>query len=47
MVADSGTTAARLDPVTKDIQLYEGLDSPYSYSDMTGWGLKNVSDPQG
>jgi ligand-binding sensor domain-containing protein len=47
VVADSGTTAARLDPVTKDIQLYEGLDSPYSYSDMTGWGLKNVSDPQG
>lgn len=21
---------------------YSGLSQPYSYSDMTGWGLKNV-----
>jgi hypothetical protein len=48
VVSDAGTTAVRLDPDTLDIQTYAGLDSPYSYSDMTGWGLKNTTgDPQG
>lgn len=47
VVSDSGTVAVRLDPDTKDIQTYSGLDFPYSYSDMTGWGLKNVAGPQG
>lgn len=48
VVSDAGTTAVRLDPDTLDIQTYAGLDQPYSYSDMTGWGLKNTTgDPQG
>ena len=32
-----------MDPSDYSFQTYDGLDSPYSYSDMTGWGLKNVS----
>jgi ligand-binding sensor domain-containing protein len=48
VVSDAGTTAVRLDPDTLEIQTYAGLNEPYSYSDMTGWGLKNTSgDPQG
>lgn len=31
-----------MDPVTKAISTYTGLNDPYSYSDMTGWGLKKV-----
>jgi hypothetical protein len=48
VVSDAGTTAVRLDPDTLQIQSYTGLDQPYSYSDMTGWGLKNTTgSPQG
>ena len=48
VVSDAGTTAVRLDPDTLELQTYTGLNSPYSYSDMTGWGLKNTAgDPQG
>jgi hypothetical protein len=48
VVSDAGTTAVRLDPDTLDMQSYTGLDQPYSYSDMTGWGLKNTAGaPQG
>ena len=47
VVSDAGTTAVRYDPVAKTFDLYQGLNSPYSYSDMTGWGLKNVAGPQG
>ncbi|MFV8749049.1 hypothetical protein ACNOYE_00700 [Nannocystaceae bacterium ST9] len=48
VVSDAGNVAVRLDPDTLEIQTYAGLDSPYSYSDMTGWGLKNAAvDPQG
>lgn len=25
----------------------DGLVGPYTYSDMTGWGLSNVANPQG
>jgi hypothetical protein len=46
IVSDAGTTAVRMDPVTKAIQTYAGLNNPYSYSDMTGWGLKNAVIPQ-
>lgn len=34
------------DPQTKAIQTYTGLNDPYSYSDMTGWGLQNAVIPQ-
>lgn len=48
VVSDGGTTAVRLDPDTLEIQTYAGLDQPYSYSDMTGWGLQNAAVvPQG
>lgn len=46
IVSDAGNTAVRMDPDTKQIQTYTGLNDPYSYSDMTGWGLKNVVLPQ-
>lgn len=46
IVSDAGNTAVRLDPVTKAFQTYAGLNDPYSYSDMTGWGLKNAVIPQ-
>ena len=26
---------------------YQGLTGPYTYSDMTGWGLSSVTNPQG
>jgi streptogramin lyase len=49
IVADGGTTnaAIRLDPDTMQFQSYDGLDSPYSYSDMTGFALKNAGVPVG
>lgn len=41
-------TAYRFDPDTLQIDSYEGLVGPYTYSDMTGWGLQSVScGPQG
>jgi hypothetical protein len=46
IVSDAGTTAVRMDPLTKAIQTYAGLNDPYSYSDMTGWGLQNAVIPQ-
>lgn len=46
IVSDAGTTAVRMDPDTKQIQTYDGLNDPYSYSDMTGFGLKNAVLPQ-
>lgn len=47
VVSDAGDTVIRMDPDTYQYDSYTGLDSPYSYSDMTGWGLKNVAGPQG
>ena len=39
------THAYRLDTSTKQVEAYEGLQTAYTYSDMTGWGLKNVTIP--
>ncbi len=33
-------TAFRVDPKTGAVDKYDGLNNPYSYSDMTGFGLK-------
>ena len=44
---DQGTSAFRIDPVTDLYEIYSGLTGPYTYSDMTGWGLSNVTNPQG
>jgi hypothetical protein len=38
-----GTTAHRIDPDTYDIETYNGLNSPYTYSDMSGGQLNNVT----
>jgi len=46
-LVDMTQSAWRIDPDTLDYEVYTGLDSPYTYSDMTGWGLSNVTGPQG
>ncbi len=41
-------TAYRFDPDTLQIDTYPMLIGPYTYSDMTGWGLQSVScGPEG
>lgn len=45
-VVDKGADRAyRLDPKDKSVQQVQGLTEPYSYSDMTGAGLRLVDDP--
>ena len=46
-VVDMASSAYRVDPETHDIESYDGLTGAYTYSDMTGWGLSNVANPQG
>ncbi|MCY1054357.1 hypothetical protein [Nannocystis sp. SCPEA4] len=46
-VVDMDHSAFRVDPVTDQYQSYDGLVGPYTYSDMTGWGLSNVVFPPG
>jgi hypothetical protein len=41
-------TAYRFNPDTLQTDSYAGLIGPYTYSDMTGWGLQSVScGPEG
>ena len=44
-----GTKAYKIDPMTYEWQAYDGLNGPYSYSDMTGGQLNKVNCgvPQG
>ncbi|PRP99290.1 hypothetical protein ENSA7_63320 [Enhygromyxa salina] len=44
-----GTEAFRIDPDTYEIASYMGLNAPYTYSDMSGGQLSNVTcnEPQG
>lgn len=43
-----GTQAFRIDPETYEIATYDGLNSPYTYSDMAGGQINNVTcNPQG
>ena len=44
-LVDMTDSAWRIDPETLEYDVYTGLDSPYTYSDMTGWGLSNVTPP--
>jgi len=44
-VVDMSTSAHRVDPETLTFESYSGLTGPYTYSDMTGWGLSNVTFP--
>lgn len=42
MVDTDANGAHVLDPDTHAVEFVGGLDRPYTYSDMTGWALKNV-----
>lgn len=45
-VVDKGADRAyRVDPKDKSVEQVTGLSQPYSYSDMTGAGLRLVGDP--
>ena len=46
-VVDMSQNAFRIDPATQQVDTYAGLTGPYTYSDMTGWGLSNVAFPPG
>ena len=46
-VVDMGKSAFRVDPDTLTFQTFDQLIGPYTYSDMTGWGLSNVAFPPG
>ena len=46
-LVNMGSNAYRVDPETHDYESYDGLDGAYTYSDMTGAGLKNVAFPTG
>ncbi|EDM80354.1 hypothetical protein PPSIR1_11280 [Plesiocystis pacifica SIR-1] len=45
----NGTTAHKIDPDTYEVFTYDGLNAPYTYSDMAGGQLSNVTcnEPQG
>ncbi|MCB9748625.1 MAG: hypothetical protein H6713_01330 [Myxococcales bacterium] len=38
-------SAFRIDPVDHAVEVVDGLVQPYTYSDMTGWGLSSVQLP--
>lgn len=44
-IVDMTQSAFRVDPDTMNYQSYDNLVGPYTYSDMTGWGLNNVANP--
>ncbi len=41
-----GTTAYKIDPDTYETDFYDGLNAPYTYSDMTGGQIAKVLCPQ-
>lgn len=48
MVDTDANGAHVFDPETRSVHFVGGLSGPYTYSDMTGWALKNVvSAPEG
>ncbi|PRP95100.1 Vgb family protein [Enhygromyxa salina] len=46
-LVDMTDSAFRIDPDTHAHVVYDGLTGPYTYSDMTGFGLASVTKPQG
>jgi hypothetical protein len=46
-VVDMANSAYKVDPDTHLYETYSGLNEAYTYSDMTGAGLKNVAFPVG
>lgn len=45
--AINNNEAYRIDPATGIIDTVGGLNYPYTYSDMTGFGLSQVGGPSG
>jgi hypothetical protein len=43
--AVTSTTAYRVSPQDGSYEAYDGLVQPYTYSDMTGWGLFQAECP--
>jgi hypothetical protein len=41
-VTHSEPYAYRADPLTSTVDTFTGLNGPYTYSDMTGFALKNA-----
>jgi hypothetical protein len=46
-VTFAGSSVYRLDPETTLFETYSGLVGAYTYSDMTGFGLSSVAQPNG
>ena len=46
-VLQQGTQAFKIDRDTYAVEIFTNPSSMYTYSDMTGFGLKNVSNPAG
>ena len=42
-VAQDDTRAYKIDPDTYSYEFYDGLNGPYTYSDMTGGAINNVT----
>jgi hypothetical protein len=42
-LVDQDSSAFKIDPATSTWEEYAGLTGPYTYSDMTGWGLSLVT----
>jgi hypothetical protein len=42
-MVDQTANAFRIEPEAGTWDIYTGLTGPYTYSDMTGWGLSNLS----
>jgi streptogramin lyase len=42
-LVDQDSSAFKIDPATGTWEEYAGLTGPYTYSDMTGWGLSLVT----
>jgi hypothetical protein len=46
-VTFAGSQVFRLDVMTDQVDIYNGLTGAYTYSDMTGFGLSSVAQPSG
>lgn len=44
---DWTSSAYKVNPDTKEYVRYDGLNAPYTYSDMTGFGLASINPPAG
>ncbi len=42
-IAQGDTRAFKVDPTSYEYEVYDGLDGPYTYSDMTGGAVYNVT----